>query len=100
MSLFSGPEEHAANPPASWTVAKAGRECWQLRTAAGVHLGGRYTTRRAAEADKVSGFYVRLYEQERRWYAGEPVAGWRPYSDIQAERVRREARWPQTAAAS
>lgn len=99
MSLFSGPAEHAANPPESWTVSRAGRASWHLRTAAGVTLG-RYETRRAAEADKVSGFYVRLYEQESRWYAGEQVAGWRPYTDILADRARREARWPQTAGAA
>jgi hypothetical protein len=99
MSLFSGPDEHAANPPETWRAVKVAGRCWHLDTAGGVTLGGRYETRRAAEADKVSGFYVRLYEEERRWYAGEPVTGWRPYADIVAERERRRQRQLQRSAA-
>lgn len=99
MSLFSGPEEHAANPPGTWQVVKVARECWHLTTAAGVTLGGRYTTRRAAEADKTSGFYVNLYDRDRRWYAGEPVAKLKPYADVVAARERNAAHWAARAAA-
>ena len=93
MSLFSGPEEHAANPPESWQAVKVAAGCWHLTTAAGVALGGSYKTRKAVEADKTSGFFVNLYRQEARWYAGEAVTGWKPYADVVAARERNAAHW-------
>jgi hypothetical protein len=80
MSLFSGPEEHAANPPSSWQVVKAGPRLWHLTTRDGGVLKSEQT-KTAAEAERESGFYVNLYEKERRWYAGEPVPGWKPYKE-------------------
>ena len=77
MSLFSSPAEHAANPPSTWRVVKHGNK-WALRTASGDTIG-YYETKKAAEEDKRSGPYVRLYNDETRWYAGEPVPGWKPY---------------------
>lgn len=77
MSLFSGPAEHAANPPESWQVARLGR-VWQLRTAGGGVLDS-YPTKRAAEAARADSNIARLYAKETRWYAGEPVDGWKPY---------------------
>jgi hypothetical protein len=81
MALFATPQEHAANPPETWVVVKRGPRSWALT------LNGdttavldRFETKRAAEQARTEGFLVRLYRQEARWYAGEPVPGWRPYS--------------------
>lgn len=79
--LFS-PDEHAANGPETWQVVKAGERVWHLRTRDGATLEYNIPTKREAEALKTDGHLVRLYEQERRWYAGEHVAGWRPYSKV------------------
>lgn len=97
MSLHSTPEKHAADPPEAWRVVKVAERCWHLKSSLGHSLGGSYTTKRAAEADKVNGFYVDLYEKEGRWFAGQPVANWRPYSEIVAERERRAAHAMQSA---
>ena len=83
MSMFANPEEHAANPPQSWQVAKAADRCWQLTTKDGAVLHS-YTTRHAAEAARVSGPYVTFYDRETRWYAGHPVPGWKPYRALLA----------------
>ena len=79
MALFVTPEEHAANPPETWVVTKAGPARWQLRTAPGAVLS-TFPRKRDAEQERRDGFFVRLYEQERRWFAGEPVRGWKPYA--------------------
>jgi hypothetical protein len=76
MSLFRA-EDHAANPPSTWLVVKAAPKCWRLTTKTGGVLG-TYPTKGAAEKDRVSGFYVNLYEDERRWYAGQNARGWGP----------------------
>lgn len=78
MSLFSNPTEHAANPPESWEVIKVYAGAWDLR--AGEATINRYPTRKQAVADRESGFYVSLYHKEDRWYRGEPVSGWKPYT--------------------
>jgi len=78
MALFGTPEQHAANPPESWRVVKVAERTWRLTDTEGVTLD-TCTTRRAAELAKVKGFWVNLYEKERRWLAGELVAGWKPY---------------------
>jgi hypothetical protein len=80
MSLFTGPAEHAANPPQTWTVVRKGSHNYQLRTAGGVRLDS-FERKRDAEAATTSGPLVALYERERRWYAGETIPGWRPYSE-------------------
>lgn len=82
MSLFSGPDEHAANPPETWTVTRSGRR-WKLCTSSGGVLGA-YNTRGQAEAARTSGFLADLYADETRWYAGESVRGWLPYQDLNA----------------
>ena len=91
--LFSK-DEHSANAPETWVAVKLGRT-WQLRTQDGGVLEYRIPTKRQAEALKHSGHLVHLYEQERRWYAGEQVAGWRPYAATAAEQrcalIRQEA---------
>lgn len=94
MAMFSGPEEHATNPPESWVVVKvAGR--WRLQTADGGHLDG-FRTKREAEEAKVSGFLSRLYYDEKHWYAGGHVAHWKPYAEVLAEQRRLAARYPST----
>ena len=82
MSLFSGPEEHAANPPETWEVVKVAEGRWTLRPAGADYYFETYPTRRAAVEDTQSGPYVRLYRQEADWYAGKPVAGWKPYREL------------------
>jgi len=80
--LFSNPEEHAANPPASWKVRKSGRK-WQLCTQAGTVLHTA-ETKREAEGLKAAGFYFDLYNDETRWYRGEKVRNWKPYQPREA----------------
>ena len=80
MSLFNGPEQHTANPPETWTVARRGCQ-WALCTAADVELQ-RFPTNRAAEGARTTGFFAELYAKEKRWYAGESVPGWRPCSEV------------------
>jgi hypothetical protein len=90
MSLFSGPEEHAANPPATWTVDKpTDQRLWYLM-AGDVNID-TFPTKRAAEAAKVSGWLVELYDKEARWYAGEVIKHWKPYADVVAENAKRVA---------
>lgn len=81
MSLYANPDEHAANPPETWEVAKVAERQWHLRDRDGFTLDG-FDTKRAAEQARTDSFWTRLYEQERRWYAGEPVAGWKPYAEV------------------
>ena len=65
--LFSR-EEHADNGPATWSAVKVADRCWHLVTRSGdvLHYG---RTRRECEELTRSGFYVNLYERERRAYA-------------------------------
>lgn len=93
MSLFTDPAEHAANPPQSWRVSRVAvgtRYRWNLSTATGILLDSYPTKTRADEA-KQSGFLADLYAREARWYAGEPVAQWKPYAQVKAENDRRAA---------
>jgi len=76
--MFGSPEEHAANPPSSWKVVKAGPRLWHLTTKAGSVLTSM-GTQRAAESGREEGFFANLYEKEGRWFRGEPVSGWKPY---------------------
>jgi hypothetical protein len=82
MALHRTIEEHDANPPESWQVVKVAPRTWHLRQADHKPGDGPLTsceTKARAEALKVSGFFVDLYEREGRWMRGEPVAGWKPY---------------------
>ncbi len=90
MSMFANPTEHAANPPSTWVVKKAGEKLWHLCSKDGVVID-RATTKKAAEAMKTSGFNATLYEKETRWYAGATVDGWKPYADVVAENTRHAA---------
>lgn len=82
------PETHADNPPSTWTVVRRAPKLYAVVTKDGVELETRKTKREAA-ALLTSGFCVDLYEKERRWYAGETVAGWRPFAEVQATRRRK-----------
>lgn len=96
MSLYATPEEHAANPPETWSVEKRphggdvlGR--WKIVDANGTTLDFvRTKAEGIAQIESRSCFSARLWEQERRWYAGEKVEGWKPY-------VRPAARIPTAA---
>lgn len=85
MSIFSGPQEHEANPPSSWTVRKIGRK-WGLFLADYDNPADTFKTKTDAEAAKCSGFLFDLYEREKRWYAGGHVAGWKTYRAAQEGR--------------
>lgn len=80
MSMFAGPDEHAANPPETWKVVKSGR-AWHLITMTGDVLD--YFVRQSdAVAAIEEGPIRRLYDDETRWYAGESVRGWKPWADV------------------
>ena len=91
MSVYSGPDEHAANPPETWEVVKRGDRNWHVVDRQGTVLE-RATTRREAERLKAEGSVVRLYDRETRWYAGETIPGWKSWADCKAEREAIEAR--------
>lgn len=79
MVMFRSPEEHAANPPETWHAFKAGTKAWYLLAGNGVVLDYSTRTKRACEALIERGHVRSLYDREARWYAGEPVSGWKPY---------------------
>lgn len=91
MSLFATPEQHAANPPSTWKAVKTGG-CWSLATQGGAILEGNFDRKRDAEDRRLSGNAAALYEQERRWYAGERVDNWKSYAECLAERAIRRTR--------
>ncbi len=91
MTLFSSPEEHAANPPGTWEVHKVTERLWKLRTAAGTDLDS-FTTRKAAEAGKAFGWLVNMYVTDGRWYAGHTPTGQRSWAECKAEQEQRRAR--------
>lgn len=82
MSMFSGPKEHAQNPPESWQVVKVADRLWHLRVKGETHPIDSYKTRREAEQERQQGRWVNLYRREGDWYAGRTPAGWRPYSKV------------------
>lgn len=86
MSLFNSPEEHAANPPDTWVVAKHGTS-WHLSMKDGGVLD-TYARKTDAEQARHTGFLVTLYETETRWYRGETIPGWRSYADLVPPRTR------------
>lgn len=78
MSMYRNPEEHAANPPSSWRVVRVHGGAWHLVDTGGTVLA---SCRRKREAEEYrDGWASALYAMEARWYAGEPVPGWRPYA--------------------
>lgn len=79
MALHLTPEEHDADPPSEWTVRKSGRN-WQLLSASGGVLD-TFPTKTAAVAAKSGGFAFDLYQKEGRWFRGEPINNWKPYSE-------------------
>jgi hypothetical protein len=93
VSYYSSPEALAANPPESWEVRKRGERSW------GLHIDGSdfpaevFATRREALAvrDTPTSWLRRAVDQERRWYAGEAVSCWKPYTEVLADRARNEA---------
>jgi hypothetical protein len=91
VALHKNLADHDADPPSAWQVNKVADRAWHLDSSLG-HTLGTYPTRKAAEADKETGPLVALWENEGRWMRGEPVAGWRPYAEVQAESERIAAR--------
>lgn len=81
--LFLTPEEHAANPPESWEVREAHwlPGFFELFTKDGRQLSDarQCGASRSCEQRKLFGPLVRLYERERKWFAGAPpeeTLGW------------------------
>lgn len=94
MSLYTSPEQHAANPPETWTVERipyGTRARWCVVDKQGTQMGPTYETKREAEANLDSGWYVRHWEKEQRWYDGESIPGWKSYAECKAEQERNEA---------
>lgn len=79
MALHTTPEAHAANPPESWRVVKVAPRRWDLQAADGDVIDS-FTTKRDAEEHKTGGRWAQLYADEGRWFAGESVRGWKPYT--------------------
>ena len=86
MSLFSGPSEHAANPPETWKVRHAGERLWQIVTASGDVLNS-YVAKDRAEQDLAAGWLVEQYAADGRWYAGETPDGATPWERVRAEKA-------------
>lgn len=78
MALHLTPEDHDNDPPNGWTVRKSGRK-WQLISRSGGVLD-TFDTKSKAENAKTSGFIFSLYQKEGRWFKGESIPGWKPYS--------------------
>jgi hypothetical protein len=87
MALHLTPEEHDADPPDGWVVEKRGDK-WAVLTKTGVLVSEK--TKKAATAHKTGGPFFDLYQKEGRWFRGERVEGWKPYSVIVEERHRRQ----------
>lgn len=85
MSMFSGPEEHAANGPETWQIVRQRANMWQLTTGEGTVLQTfqrRYEAREAKDSDQ--SWWRRQWRTEADWYAGEHVPGWRNWADVLA----------------
>jgi len=94
MGMFSGPTEHAENPPETWLVRKAGDRLWELTTKSGTVINTYGTQTHAREERTPGHFFADLYAKETRWYAGEQIEQWKPWATVKAEReatVRRLA---------
>jgi hypothetical protein len=48
-------------------------------------------TRKHAVEALTDGFAARLWEKERRWYAGESIPGWKTWAEVKAAQERNEA---------
>ena len=93
MSMFSGPTEHADNPPETWEVRKAGDRLWEVVTKDGIVITTRATRTHAKQAT-TEGTYVEQYARDGRWYAGETPTGWKSWEQCRAEQeavLRRQA---------
>lgn len=103
MSLFSNPEEHAANPPETWQVVKVGRGFAIVTkdvTDADLERGGisyleHFERKRDAVAalnGETRSWALTQYEKDARWYAGETLPGQRSWAECKAEKERAENR--------
>lgn len=81
MSIFSGPDEHAANPPSTWRVVRRENRGWHL-TLSDDSVLETFSTKREALAAREGGFLFDLYGKESRWYAGDDIEGWKPYAEV------------------
>ena len=90
MALHHDLAAHEADPPSSWTVAKRGSG-WALLSSQG-HVLDRFSTKKAAEAARHSGWLAKMYADEGHWMRGGSVHLWRPYAEIVAERARNAER--------
>lgn len=82
--MFKNPEEHAANPPETWKVEKGAERLWHLKTKDGGVLDS-FPTKTQAEQNRTTGFSAKLYEDERKWYAGEKRPGYKTWEQVKGE---------------
>lgn len=76
--MFTTPEQHAANPPETWQVIRRSKRSWATVTQNGDVIE-YHERKKDAEESLTSGPMHRLYQQEKRWYAGDTPTGWVPY---------------------
>ena len=102
MSMYSNPEELAANPPETWRVIKRGMRWGLYIDAAAEHPVRSFDTKRdaLAERDDPQSRIRREVEWDRRWYEGETPAGWKSWAECKAEQERLAERQAQREASS
>lgn len=77
--IFATPKEHNDNPPSSWIVKRVGAK-WGLFPKDSDTPLDMAETKAKAESLRTAGFMAELYEKEGRWFKGEKVDGWRPWT--------------------
>jgi len=89
MSMFSGPTEHAANPPETWKVVKINDRSWALTSKDG-HSFATFPRKMDADMARTlpESFWRSMYDRETQWYLGKHVAGWKPWAEVKAEHER------------
>lgn len=102
MSLFTTPEQHAANGPDTWRIVKYGRGFAivtkdvtdEMVQRGGIPILTHCERKRDAVAilePHVNSWLVQAYEKEGRWYAGETPPGQRSWAECKAEKEKRDA---------
>ena len=86
------PQEHADNPPETWTVAKAGDRLWHVLAPYGYVITSA-KTKREATLCLTEGFYFKLWHDRDAWYKGHTPTGHNSWIDEHARQERNKARW-------
>lgn len=110
MSLFSSPEEHAANPPETWRIVKYGRgfaivtkdTTDEMVQRGGISTLDHFERKRdavAALSGETRSWALTQYERDGRWYAGETPPGRRSWAECKADQERAAQRKAEREAA-